>query len=191
MSDKPDRHPRAEAVLKRLPAERQAQIVEYANQPGVTLVQTAAWLRADGLVTNKDSLSRFLSWYSARQSFRQASSSVDGILETLKEQNPEWTEEQLTSAGNCLFSQLAIQRQDNLEWVRLQREKSRAEAIGLEREKIEIQKCEAFLIWFKDKKARDIAESNISTPDKIKALRQTYFADVEELEKSGEVELPK
>ena len=175
MSDKPDRHPRAEAVLKRLPAERQAQIVEYANQPGVTLVQTAAWLRADGLVTNKDSLSRFLSWYSARQSFRQASSSVDGILETLKEQNPEWTEEQLTSAGNCLFSQLAIQRQDNLEWIRLQREKSRKDAIGLERDRIKVLTCEKFLVWFKDKRALEIAAGSQSNSEKIELLGQAMF----------------
>jgi hypothetical protein len=190
MSDQP-RRSRPESVLKRLPPDRQAQIVEYANQPGVTLVQTAAWLRKDGLNTNKDSLSRFLCWYTSRKSCEQSASAVEGILETLKEQNPEWTEDQLTSAGNCLFSQLAIQRQDNLEWVRLQREKSRTEAIGLERDKIEVLTCEKFLVWFKDQRAREIAESNISTPDKIKALRQTYFADVEELEKSGEVELPK
>jgi hypothetical protein len=66
-----------------------------------------------------------------------------------------------------------------------------AEDRKLERVKVEVMTCENFLAWFKDQKAREIAESNISTPDKIKALRQSYFADVEALEKSGEVELPK
>jgi hypothetical protein len=62
--------------------------------------------------------------------------------------------------------------------------------LKLDREKVEILTCEKYLLWFKDKRATEIAESNISTPDKVAKLRQLYFADVEELEKSGEVKLP-
>jgi hypothetical protein len=62
--------------------------------------------------------------------------------------------------------------------------------LALDRQKLSEFTCEKFLAWFKDKKARDIAESNISTPDKIAQLRQTYFADVDQLEQAGEVKLP-
>lgn len=61
---------------------------------------------------------------------------------------------------------------------------------GLERDKWATQTCELFLKWFADQKARDIAESNASNADKIAQLRQTYFADVDALEKSGSVKLP-
>ena len=40
-------------------------------------------------------------------------------------------------------------------------------------------------------KAREIADSNAPRAEKIAALRQAYFADVDELEKSGKVVLPK
>jgi hypothetical protein len=64
-------------------------------------------------------------------------------------------------------------------------------AAELAREKLETTTCEKFLVWFKDEKARSIAESNATNTDKIAALRKTYFADVDQLEESGEVNLPK
>jgi hypothetical protein len=50
--------------------------------------------------------------------------------------------------------------------------------------------CGLFLKWLRNEKAREIAESPISNAEKIALLRQPLFADVDELEKSGEVALP-
>lgn len=57
-------------------------------------------------------------------------------------------------------------------------------------DKFRRETCEMFLKWFGDQKAREIAESNAPHEEKIKALRATYYADVDELEKSGGVVLP-
>lgn len=63
--------------------------------------------------------------------------------------------------------------------------------IAISREKLEIETCKKFLEWFKDARAKQIAESNATNSEKIAALRQTYFADVEAFEKSGKLKLPK
>lgn len=63
-------------------------------------------------------------------------------------------------------------------------------ALSLEKQKFEIVICEKFLAWFKDQKAREVAESAMGNAQKIAALRQLYFADVDALQKSGKVVLP-
>jgi len=58
-------------------------------------------------------------------------------------------------------------------------------------EKFARQTCELFLKWMADQKMRAIAEhTGISNAEKIAQLRQQYFADIDALEKSGEVQLP-
>lgn len=63
-------------------------------------------------------------------------------------------------------------------------------AFALAHQKFEVEVCEKFLAWFHDAKAKAIAESQATNSDKIAALRQAYYADVDALEKSGEVQLP-
>lgn len=62
--------------------------------------------------------------------------------------------------------------------------------LTLEKEKHAARTCELFLQWFADSKARQIAESGESAPDKVAKLRGLYFRDVDALEQSGEVRLP-
>jgi hypothetical protein len=68
----------------------------------------------------------------------------------------------------------------------LQREKQK-----LDREKFETELAEKLLDEAMLAKAAAIASSNAPRAEKIAALRQAYFADVDELEKSGKVVLPK
>jgi hypothetical protein len=60
----------------------------------------------------------------------------------------------------------------------------------LDMDKFHVEVCNKFLDWFSDEQARDIAESNQPKAEKIAALRKTYFADVDAMEKSGKVVLP-
>jgi hypothetical protein len=64
------------------------------------------------------------------------------------------------------------------------------QALKLSREKFETETCKKFLAWFKDAKAREIADSGLSNAQKIAALRAEYFKDVDALEASGGVQLP-
>jgi hypothetical protein len=63
--------------------------------------------------------------------------------------------------------------------------------LTLSRDKFELTACTMFLRWYDDQRARHIAESASTNGEKIKALRQTFFADVDALEAAGEVEIPK
>jgi hypothetical protein len=62
--------------------------------------------------------------------------------------------------------------------------------LELQREKFQRETCRLFLEWYGDKRAQEIAGSDASNEDKIARLRQTYFASVDALEKSGSVKLP-
>jgi hypothetical protein len=84
----------------------------------------------------------------------------------------------------------AVTKAERLELQRRQ-VSQRDEVIALDREKFETDLCEKFLEWFKDAKAREIAESPASKAEQIAALRAAYFKDVDEMEASGAVELPK
>ena len=63
--------------------------------------------------------------------------------------------------------------------------------VSLDEQKFEIRTCELFAKWYGDERARRIMESNASNAEKIEALRAAYFADVDALDKSGEVVVPK
>jgi hypothetical protein len=72
-------------------------------------------------------------------------------------------------------------------WAGLQLKRER---LGLLREKSETESCGRFSKWVRDTKAREIAESSMSNAEKIALLRQALFADVDKLERSGEIVLP-
>jgi hypothetical protein len=79
-----------------------------------------------------------------------------------------------------------------LEKLKLSRIKAEqgSQRLALDKEKWEVECCENFLKWFSEARAREIAAAPISNAEKIAQLRATYFADVNELEKSGKVVLP-
>jgi hypothetical protein len=183
-----------QAVLKNLSKEKQAAIIEYCDGSdgvkGHSLQETVAWLRADGISTNAGSVSQWRSWYLLQRQMELNEAAVNEVVKTGREQGWLKSAEEEQLAGQAFFNRMAIEQQDLKSWFFMQRLNLQKEQLALDRDKVEILTCEKFLLWSKDKKARDIAESNLSNGDKIQALRQTYYADVEELEKSGEVKLP-
>jgi hypothetical protein len=62
--------------------------------------------------------------------------------------------------------------------------------LWLLRERSDIESCGRFIKWVQNAKAREIAENSMSNAEKIALLRQALFADVDELERSGEIVLP-
>lgn len=74
--------------------------------------------------------------------------------------------------------------------LRKETEQRHQEKLRFEREKWIAESCARILKAATDSRAREIAESNVSNEEKIRLLRQEYFKDVDELEKSGEVKLP-
>jgi len=78
------------------------------------------------------------------------------------------------------------------EQLRLNRERveQTGQALQLEREKFEVLACRKMLEEATRRKADEIANSDLSNADKIAALRRVAFADVDALEKSGDVKIP-
>jgi hypothetical protein len=187
MSDKPRSH----AVIRNLPREKQQAIWEYRfGSPPHSQADTLAWLRADGVSTSSGALSNWETHYEMVLDNEANETAVVELTEEFKKKGWIKSAEEEQAAGQIFFTRLAIRQKDNLGFIRVLREQSRLKQIAIERERIEMAKCETFLAWFKDKRARDIAESSASNADKIAKLRQTYFADIEELEKTGEVKIP-
>ena len=60
------------------------------------------------------------------------------------------------------------------------------------RDEIRFQRetCELFMKWYFNKQTAEIMHNGASKTDQIEALRKTFFADVDALEKSGQVVLP-
>jgi hypothetical protein len=199
--------PRADAVLKTLPAERQAEIADYLRTH--SLAETVEWLRQDGFQTGRTALSDFLSWYSLQSQFREDEQTTDSILEQLKAAQPDLTDEKLDELGQRTFSLLSIRRKDlkgfvtvrsamtraQLEKEKLKlREKAESRLAGqakLARDKFEIEISTKMLSQALREQAERIANSNLSQADKIAAMRQAAFSDVDALQKSGRVKIPK
>jgi hypothetical protein len=97
-------------------------------------------------------------------------------------------------AGQRLYSIAAKIRNDTRAAIELELKRTAevraGAALKLSQDKFQVEVCEKFLAWFKDDRARQIAESSATNSDKIAALRQAYFADVDAFEKSGELKLP-
>ncbi len=71
------------------------------------------------------------------------------------------------------------------------KKEARADArLKLDQEKFEIEASKKLLDQVLRKRAEEIATSNLSNEDKIAAMRKAAFSDVDELQKSGTIQLP-
>lgn len=67
----------------------------------------------------------------------------------------------------------------------------REREVALKEDAFQVKTCELFLKWVKDHAALEIANSSATNAEKIAQLREHYLKDVDALEKSGEVVMPK
>lgn len=197
---------RCDSNLKNLPEERQQEIFEYAAEHG--LVKCAAWLREDGLETSKSAVGNFCRWYPLQAQFRADEQTTDSVLEQVKKEATQLTDEQLDIIGQRTFSLLALRREDSKTFLayrtalneakfelakielRRQAEERLKGKAALEKEKWVVESCEKILKAATDSKTREIAALSVPNSEKIALLRKHWFADVDELEKSGGVKLP-
>ena len=204
------RKPNSNSVLGTLPYSRKFAIAEYAAQPGHSLAKTVAWLAEDGIHTNTASLSEFLSSsFPLERQFQEDASTTESLLAQLRKDMPGLTEEQLDDLGQRTFSLLAIRRQDPEAFVMVRSARSKAilekeklalrrqaearqqEMLKLEQNKYRDLVAEKMLDQALREQAERIANSDMSNADKIAAMRKAAFADVDALEATGEIVLPK
>ena len=63
--------------------------------------------------------------------------------------------------------------------LKLKDQELKARELAIKEEALQVSTCEAFIRWYKDQRAREIADGKGSNAEKIAALRQRMFADVE------------
>lgn len=168
--------PRADSVLKTLPEDRQAAIVDYARDH--SLPETVAWLRADGLRTSATALSLFLSWFGLQQQLRRNESTVEVLLQKAMTTRPDWTPEQIQQTGQAFFSALALEQQDSKIWYLTQQVGLKKEQLNLDRQKFQRETVELFLKWRQDKQAEVIASSNAPHAEKIESIGKQMFGEL-------------
>src|ERR1043166_193308 len=160
------RKPRGDSTLKKMPAERQAEIIEYLR--GHKIAETQAWLAGQGVETSVGSLSEFWSWYQLdirlRNQLKEAASIADelkSVLSTLPQLN--LNEEQLNLVAQTAFEVDAVKREDFGQFVALRqlRQKDRRLALDKEEHGLSLQKfqrdtAELFLKWAEDQRAKEV-----------------------------------
>ncbi len=185
--------PRGDSKLKTLPAERQAAIMEYLAAH--TQADTIKWLREDGLQTSAAALSEFYSWYQLRAQLQEDETTAETLLDQLKKEVPELSEEQLDQLGQRTFSLLAIRRQDLGGFVKVRSARARGEIeraklelrekaeqrlqekLGLERQRFQRETASLVLKHAEDARVKEISGGSGTNAEKIERLGQLMFGE--------------
>jgi len=184
------RKPNSNSVLKNLPEERQAAIAEYCREH--SLRDTVKWCADDGITTSIAALSEWFSWWKLAQRAQERARRVDSFLLEEKQLHPELTEAELFDRGQRLFSMIAMAEEDAKNWTALQTVSLKRGLLALDREKFQTIAAEKMLDTRLRQAADEInARADLSRAEKIAAMRKAAFSDVDALEASGEIELPK
>lgn len=112
-------------MLGTLPPERQKDIAEYAQAH--TLKDTIAWLAADGIRTNKSSLSEWLSSFSWEELYSEAESDAQKFMDLVRKSAPEIEDAKVEQFGNAFFQMRAIKRDQPELFLKFRTAKHRAQ----------------------------------------------------------------
>ena len=125
------------------------------------------------------------------ETFRENEQTTEAILAQVAQEDPQLPAEKLDEIGQRLFKTLSI-RQGNLDgWVALQRAQQGKDSVKLARDKFEVEVAEKLLDEAMRRRAEEIANNpQLSEAERIEAMRQVYFADVDKLQASGAVLIP-
>lgn len=188
---KTDRKPRKDSKLKNLSAEKQEKIFAWINGPQSYPGALRACAVEYGITTSETALKEFWKWYPLQLRFAGYSSTAAHMQELLKQSDPSVSAKTLIEFGNKVFISEAIENQDSKGFERGAKLQLKVNDQEMDRDKFEVNTCERFIKWSKDEEAKKIVNSKVSHHEKIERLRKHFFKDVDALEKSGKVKIPK
>ena len=194
------RKPRSDAKLLQLPEERQAQLAEWLLD-GMPYHQAMDAVRKEfGFQTSMGALAHF--WKEAcvphlltrraravatAEDVAAAAAATPGrfdqaTIDALKQRAFELTMSPQAKPADVksLFMLVLKSRDQDL----------KGDQLKLARRKMERETCELILKAARDERVREIETTAAPHEEKIRLLREHYFADVDALEKAGGVELP-
>jgi len=190
-----EQHPEAAAAL---------EIWFFEEKPALTLAQALARLGKDfGLDSSEASLSRFWQRASKRRLLERITSGAtraNAVVEQFDRNPAETYRAVISLVGQLALEQatqegpqLSTKELTELVWLMLagKKEERQTDELRLKRDKFELEFCEKLLSETLRRQADEIANSNLSNADKIAAMRKAAFADVDALQATGEVQIPK
>lgn len=198
------RKPDPRAKLKNLPPERQEEIFEYLRTHSAP--ETQAWLAAAGVHVSPWSIKQFYHWYQLSTQFGHTAM-VGKVVARLTRDRPELklNQEQLSNVSQAIFEAQALEKGDTKLFVVLRQLRQHDRSLDLqeqsrrtcaEQKERQLAQRERDLnakderwSWAasekvyecaKDPKTRAIVDdSGLSRAEKIMAIRNAYFADVD------------
>lgn len=197
-----ERKPRTDSELQtQIPEDQQRAIILLLRSNSYKKVVELVQAEPFSLDTSVGALQRFYHWWHARRQLEQVAERAQDFERSLKAVNEAQKlgvqSEAISMAGQLYFESEAMRLEDPKLFVALRGRRQidrdldlREREVKLKEEAFAVRTCELFLKWFADQAARSIAESSATNADKIARLRERYFKDVEDLEKSGELVLP-
>lgn len=213
------RKTRSDAVLKQLPEELQEQIIEWADVPRSEECRgghahAVAMLKAQGIKTTVSRVSDFYTWWQLCRTLDHAEEDSQEAANWMREFQPG-DEETARKFGEFVFLQKAVRSQDvrvfcaataaadsrrkleeraeaNAVSAKLQERAiaQRADVLQLARDKFETEVAKMLLDAALRARAEAIAASSRPHAEKIAAMRQAAFADIDALQASGTVVIP-
>lgn len=179
---KPLQEPRIDAKLKTLPDDRQEEIFAKLKADG--LDKTRAWLAEDGLQVSLPTLSAFRSWYRLKLQYALKESRALQLMELMKSEQPEISEEKLFKYGQLFFSSAALEEEDSKGWVNVQQLST---SKNLEKEKIAIRKQAEARMQEKLKLERDKFEEMKRKVDQVKEIVESKLSPEDQRRRLKEI----
>jgi hypothetical protein len=178
MSTEPTSPGRSDAKLKRLPIEALIELVARRAQPNVTAADLLKWLAAEHQVySSQAALSRCWAWIEARVRSHIREQKIDEWMDNEKAEHPELSDEEIFRRGQRRMELITIAEEDPLLWKHVQTVRRDKETGVRDQIKLQRETCELFLKWDADKRAREIASSDVSHAEKIEQLGQLMFPE--------------
>lgn len=104
-----------------MPEGRQADIFRYLQEHSIR--DTVAWLARNGVETSRSALSEFFTWYDLNRQFRQNEETTKQVVDELKREVPNISDEQLDALAQRTFTLMCIRDEDAKTFLGLQRVK--------------------------------------------------------------------
>jgi hypothetical protein len=187
--------------LEQLDPDQQRQICEWLLTPGLGTEKIKALVKKKFKVsTNWSALDSFYQLYVAPYLMKRREQ-VMGVAEQLEKEvrkapgqfdkiTIDALERKAFELANNPMVDAASLKSIYTLLLKARDQEIKAMQLNLSKGKFAASTCALFIKWSKDKEANRIVKSNISDEEKIKLLRKKYFADVDALQESGEIELP-
>lgn len=187
--------PRSDSKLDALDEDQQVQLVEWCLTPGLSQVKVKELVFKEfDVSTSTRALSKFYDVYVAPyvlERRRRAVGLAQEVGADLKRAPGQFSAATIDALEQKAFELAQNPMVDPKEVKAIFSLVLKARDQSFQRDKWETETAEKMLDSALRAKADEINSSNLSNADKIKAMREAAFADIDALQASGEVVIPK